>query len=40
VLAIEKDLVLARRLRDRLGGVSNVALFEADALAFPLPLPP
>jgi 23S rRNA (adenine-N6)-dimethyltransferase len=38
VLAIERDPVLARRLRDRLAAVPNVALFEADALAFPLPL--
>lgn len=40
VLAIEKDPVLARRLRDRLGALPNLALFEADALAFPLPITP
>lgn len=38
VVAIEKDPVLACRLRDRLAALSNVALFEADALTFPLPL--
>lgn len=38
VLAIEKDPVLAHRLRDRLAAVPNVALFEADVLAFPLPV--
>lgn len=38
VLAIERDPALARRLRGQLAAVPNVALFEADALAFPLPL--
>lgn len=40
VIAIEKDPVLARRLRERLPSFPNVALFEADALAFPLPATP
>lgn len=40
VLAIEKDSVLARRLRGRLSGFPNVALFEADAVDFPLPVTP
>ena len=38
VLAIEKDPALVRRLRRRLAGVPNVALFEADALSCPLPV--
>ena len=38
VLAIEKDPKLARQLQDRLAALGNVALFEADALSFPLPL--
>jgi len=40
VLAVEKDPLLARRLRERLAqvGAANVALFEGDALAFPLPV--
>ncbi len=38
VLAIEKDPVLARRLRGKLTRVANVALFEADFLDVPLPL--
>lgn len=38
VLAIEKDPHLARALRRRLAGVENVTLFEADILAFPLPI--
>lgn len=40
VLAIEKDPRLARGLRGRLAGAANVAVFEADALAFPLPVSP
>ena len=38
VLAIEKDPALVRRLRRRLAGVPNVALFEADVLSCPLPV--
>lgn len=40
VLAVEKDPVLARGLRQRLAGYENVALFETDILAFPLPISP
>lgn len=40
VLAVEKDPVLARGLRRRLAGYENVALFEADILAFPMPISP
>jgi 23S rRNA (adenine-N6)-dimethyltransferase len=38
VIALEKDPALAQRLRRRLSPFPNVALFEADALAFPLPI--
>lgn len=40
VLAVEKDPVLARGLRRRLAGYENVALFESDILAFPMPISP
>jgi len=40
VLAIEKDPALARRLCGRLARFPNVALFEADATEFPLPVTP
>ena len=38
VLAIERDPRLVARLRGRLAGVANVAVFEADFLGFPLPI--
>lgn len=40
VLAIEKDPDLASRLPDRIGQMSNVVVFEADFLHFPLPVTP
>lgn len=40
VLAIEKDPALARGLRQRLARYENVALFETDILAFPMPISP
>lgn len=38
VLAIEQDPRLVQRLRGRFAAVANVAVFEADFLAFPLPI--
>ncbi len=40
VLAIEKDAALADDLSARLAGLSHVVVFNADFLAFPLPLTP
>ena len=40
VVAVEKDPVLAHQMGHRMGGVGNVAVFEADFLHFPLPVTP